>query len=102
MKFRKRPVIISATQWFKMGDHEKVVPVPPHMKGYMEIDLQVSTEDRGYLGTLEFGHIVDPGDWIIVGVDGELYPCKPDIFDRTYEPVPEEHDGQATQEGNLS
>ena len=32
----------------------------------------------------------DPGDWIITGVHGERYPCKPDIFEATYEPVPDE------------
>lgn len=39
-----------------------------------------------WIDTLE-GHIVCPGDWIITGVKGERYPCKPDIFKMTYEPV---------------
>jgi hypothetical protein len=42
----------------------------------------------GYCSTLEGGHVVTPGDWIITGVQGERYPCKPDIFEATYEPVP--------------
>ena len=37
--------------------------------------------------TLEGDHIANVGDWIIQGVQGEFYPCKPDIFDATYEPV---------------
>lgn len=37
--------------------------------------------------TLEGDHRANPGDWIIKGVQGELYPCKPDIFEATYEPV---------------
>lgn len=37
--------------------------------------------------TLEGTHAAEPGDWIIRGVAGEFYPCKPDIFDATYEPV---------------
>jgi len=39
------------------------------------------------IGTLEGVHVVDYGDWIIQGVKGELYPCKPDIFEQTYELV---------------
>lgn len=75
MKFRKKPVVIEATQWFKMGDH-------PAVKIFMG--------ERGWVETLEGGHIVTPGDWIITGVKGEHYPCKPDIFDMTYEPVEEQ------------
>lgn len=43
--------------------------------------------NHGWIDTLEGGHIVCPGDWIITGVKGERYPCKPDIFEATYEPV---------------
>lgn len=43
--------------------------------------------NHGWIDTLEGGHIVCPGDWIITGVKGENYPCKPDIFEMTYEPV---------------
>jgi hypothetical protein len=43
--------------------------------------------DHGWIDTLEGGHIVCPGDWVITGVKGENYPCKPDIFAATYEPV---------------
>lgn len=42
--------------------------------------------DHGWIDTLEGGHIVCPGDWIITGVQGEKYPCKPDIFAATYAP----------------
>lgn len=41
--------------------------------------------DHGWIDTMEGGHIVCPGDWIITGVQGEQYPCKPDIFEATYE-----------------
>ena len=67
MKFRKKPVVIEATQWFKDGDHPAV--------------------DDGLIGTLEGYMAVTPGDWVITGVKGEHYPCKPDIFEMTYEPV---------------
>ena len=43
----------------------------------------------GWIATLEGGHIVSPGDYIIKGIKGEHYPCKPDIFEATYEKVEE-------------
>jgi len=43
--------------------------------------------EHGWIDTLEDGHNVCPGDWIITGVKGEYYPCKPDIFEETYEKV---------------
>lgn len=42
---------------------------------------------HGWIDTKEGGHIVCPSDWIITGIQGERYPCKPDIFAATYEPV---------------
>ncbi len=76
MKYRKKPVVIEATQWFKMGDHPAVEP-PFKPVGTV----------LGWIKTLEGGHIVKPGDFIITGVKGEHYPCKPDIFELTYEEV---------------
>ena len=76
MKFRKKPVEIEATQWFKHGDH-------PMVKVLNENPLY------GWVSTLEGGHVVTPGDWIITSVKGEHYPCKPDIFEMTYEKVEE-------------
>ena len=73
MKFRKKPVVIEATQWFKMGDHPKV--------------FMGQLSDRPRIDTLEGPMFVDVGDWIITGVKGEHYPCKPDIFEATYERV---------------
>ena len=73
MKFRKKPVVIEATQFFKPGDHPNVIVQSHFDKAVFWID------------TLEGGHIVTPGDWIITGVKGEQYPCKPDIFELTYE-----------------
>ena len=79
MKFRKKPVVIEATQWFKQGDHPMVKPLP----------FNPDVMDRGIIATLEGDHTVSPGDWIITGVKGEHYPCKPDIFEATYEEVKE-------------
>lgn len=45
--------------------------------------------DHGWIDTLEGGHIVCPGDYIITGIAGEHYPCKPAIFHASYEPIPE-------------
>jgi len=75
MKYRKKPVVIDAVQWFKMGDHPKVVETL--LRGMMIF----------WIETLEGGHMVSSGDYIITGVKGEHYPCKPDIFEMTYEPV---------------
>lgn len=71
MKYRKKTVVIEATQWFKHGDHPMV------MKHF--------DSDMGYIDTLEGMHMVTPGDYIITGVKGERYPCRPDIFAMTYE-----------------
>jgi hypothetical protein len=49
-------------------------------------------QDHGWIDTFEGGHIVCPGDFIITGVKGEHYPCKPDIFEMTYEAMPTEED----------
>ena len=63
MKFKKKPVVIEATQWFKMGDHPAV--------------KQGKFTGRIFIETLEGDLHVTPGDWIITGVNGECYPCKP-------------------------
>ena len=84
MQFRKKPVVIEATQWFKDGDHPEVTP-----------RKSAGNEHKGWIETLEGGHEVTPGDWIITGVKGEHYPCKPDIFEMTYEAMPTDEDFMA-------
>ena len=81
MKFRKKPVVIEATQWFKDGDH------PGVLDGPLDRCPEFIYEHHGWIQTLEGGHIVRPGDYIITGVTGEHYPCKSDIFEMTYERV---------------
>jgi len=85
-KWRKKPVVIEATRWFKNGDHPNV-----RMLDTQHISASTGEPmamlDWGWIDTLEGGHRVTPGDWIITGVKGEHYPCKPDIFDATYEAV---------------
>lgn len=82
-RFRKKPVIVEAIQWFKDGDHPAVISVLPKYADYIPV-IEGAT---GYIETLEGGHFVTKGDWIIKGVKGEYYPCKPDIFEQTYEQV---------------
>jgi len=86
-QFRKKPIVITATQWFAPGDHPAVQAYENHpMDGpcsYCRFDW----DEHGWIETLEGGHVVCPGDWIITGIKGEQYPCKPDIFEATYEPV---------------
>lgn len=48
----------------------------------------VRMHEHGWIDTLEGGHIVCPGDWVITGIKGERYPIKPDIFEATYDPLP--------------
>lgn len=90
MKFRKKPVVIEAVQWFKDGDHPAVKQssafyheIGPFSPGI----INKSERKYRYIKTLEGNITVTPGDWIITGVNGEHYPCKPDIFEKTYEQV---------------
>jgi hypothetical protein len=134
MKFRKRPVVIEATQWFKNGDHpddgdERFQPKAAPPNPYVDVPSDANgsasdprytgefageryegkvvryyrrpddpgtrgcvhcgrnMHDHGWIDTSEGGHIVCPGDWVITGVKGERYPCKPNIFAETYDPA---------------
>lgn len=83
--YRKKPVVIEAMQFQPIGSSgEDAARVESWCGGEMVVD------DQGYslvIKTLE-GHMrASPGDWIIKGVAGEFYPCKPDIFEKTYEPA---------------
>ena len=97
MKFRKKPVVIDAIQFVITGDDETDHALierialwvaenrtDPILSGAMGGD-----DPHLEIDTLEGVMKASPGDWIIRGVQGEFYPCKPDIFEATYEPVPE-------------
>lgn len=108
-KYRKKPVVIEATQWWANGDHPhdacyyiddkspdrflregRVVRYFRHPKRPGTSTCQhcgIVMHLHGWIDTLEGGHTVCPGDWVITGVQGEYYPCKPDIFEATYELV---------------
>jgi len=80
--FRKKPVTIWAVQ-VTNSTFDDPYPNPNHITGVV-YDLMLRC---AYINTLEGRMHADLGDWIIRGVKGELYPCKPDIFDATYEAV---------------
>jgi hypothetical protein len=82
MRFRKKPVVIDAVQWFP-GTRVDGVQEMAHDPG----DGSTVSNGYGFIDTLEGAMRVSPGDWVITGVQGERYPCKPDIFDATYEAV---------------
>ena len=73
MKYKKRPVVVDAVQWFKDGDH-------PAVKPYY---------DRPALNTRDGSMWIAPGDWIITDTNGEHDTCSQDIFELTYEVVDE-------------
>lgn len=71
-KFRRKPVVVEAIQWFADGDHPMVIPDPT------DNSKRVVLTDHGYAQ-------VSPGDWILTGIKGEFYPCKEDTFYEIYE-----------------
>ena len=90
MKYRKKPVVIEAMQ----------IPEPGYENREQGTRLEEWLASSGckysifqdavvLIHTLEGAMEGRPGDWIIKGVAGEFYPCKPDIFETTYEPVAE-------------
>ena len=107
-KFRKKPVVIEATQWFRNGDHpeddvrlltlengEEFFSEGKVVRRFRNPDFEGDDicplcgkkfHIHGWIDTSEGGFNVCPGDWIITGGKGEKYPCKPDIFEQIYEP----------------
>lgn len=86
MKFRKKPVVIEAEQF----NPETSSPVDNTTWGRLYkcgVFSDPMSKTKWSIETLEGKHEVTVGDWIITGVKGERYPCKPDIFEMTYEKV---------------
>lgn len=93
-KFRKKPVVIDAVQltWANWGEICDFVPEPWFGRGVFLDDAGNVVEGSSRIGliikTLESNEfIAQQDDWIIKGVKGEFYACKPDIFEATYEAV---------------
>lgn len=87
-RFRKKPVEIEAVQ--ALGTPESNREIIDWTRNSATPATMDHHPERGKcltIATLEGPHWVSPGDWIIRGVQGEFYPCKPDIFAATYEPV---------------
>lgn len=83
-KYRKKPVVIEAVQHnANMGAETSFWP-QWLMRACVDGTI-VAVGNDTYIKTLEGNMLVSEGDWIIRGVKGELYPCKPDIFEATYE-----------------
>ena len=81
MKYRKKPVVIEAFKWLQDE-------APQWWRDHQRIQIEVDT-GTAIIVTLEGNMKASPGDYIIRGIKGELYPCKPDIFEATYEAVDE-------------
>ncbi len=103
------PIPIEATRWWENGDHpldacetfdtgDGPFQGEGHVVRYYRTPCGDGTsyscahcggamERHGWIDTLEGGHIVCPGDYIVTGLKGEYYPCKPDIFEMKYRPV---------------
>lgn len=88
-KYRKKSKVIEAMQFNGLDDYLKIV-------AWMKQCGDTCADEARFmapimlLSTLEGTSAASPGDWIIRGVKGEFYPCKPDIFEATYELVEEE------------
>lgn len=82
MQFRKRPVVIDAIQYKR---EQNISAIQDFVN---DGSLQYNPQDNEYyIRTLEGDLKLTRNDWIIKGVNGEFYPCKPDIFEKTYEPI---------------
>jgi len=87
MKYIKKPIVIEAIQltWDNWNEICDFVDVPKNGRGVEDDMPKIAME----IYTLEGTHKANENDWIIKGVKGEFYPCKPDIFEMTYEKVEE-------------
>jgi len=78
-KYRKKPVVIEAIQFTPFNMEE--------IENFVGGDIGKNQEGQTVIATLEGAMKCSLNDWIIKGVNGEFYPCKPDIFEKTYELV---------------
>lgn len=85
MKYRKKPIVIEAIQF--TGQSSINVMTNKWQRAFLEVadfdDLE--EKENFFIETLEGTHCVSLYDWVIKGIVGEFYPCKPDIFEDTYE-----------------
>lgn len=91
-KFRKKPVEIEAIQYNNLNKEEIENFVGYELRSVIDSQhydqgLPISPTRFLYINTLEGEMQVNPGDYVIRGIKGEFYPCKPDIFEATYDKV---------------
>jgi len=84
MIYRKKPVVIEAIQFTRHNYKDEILPFTNGTAHHLEVKDGVHT---CIIPTLEGEHVATENDYIIKGVKGEFYPCKPDIFEITYDPV---------------
>ncbi len=88
MKFRKKPVIIEAVQFLPGEKYLKnIAQLASESSNRVDLLTMEGAYPQLFIETLEGRMEARVGDWVIKGVNGELYPCKPDIFEATYEKV---------------
>jgi hypothetical protein len=88
MRYRKKPVVVEAWQLLGGGFQ---ADAPSWLRDYKSSDgrrVRVHPDGTLTIPTLEGDHLASVNDWLIQGVRGEVYPCKPDIFEATYEEAP--------------
>jgi hypothetical protein len=81
-KYRKKPVVIEAVQIRRDNDDELLAFLRKH-----DVPFHTAGDHKLVIRTLEGDMTAMPHDWIIKGVKGEFYPCKPHVFEATYEAV---------------
>ena len=86
MKYRKKPIVIEAVQW--TGENaEEVVKLSNGSRELEFCDDFIEDKPEVKIKTLEGIMTANKGDWIIKGISNEFYPCRNDIFEKTYKPV---------------
>lgn len=116
-RYKKKPIVIEAEQWFKVTydreaghgfskNHQPIYHLDVGYFRHPDISgkkickhCEETMHNHGWIDTLEGGHNVCPGDWIIRGIKGEMYPCKNDIFLKTYEKTEEKVDVDEFMDG---
>lgn len=87
-RYRKKPVVVEATQWRANERRFSGLRLPPLSNERDDIKVYcVAGGGRYYIDTLEGSMQVRDGDWIITGIEGERYACKDSVFQATYEPM---------------
>jgi hypothetical protein len=90
MRVRKKPVEVQAWQWYAWPDPRNLTYRGPSVCGMRVCGMVDSGLGKTHVHTTEGPLGVSNGDWIIQGVNGEVNPCKPDVFEKTYEIIEKE------------